>query len=210
MTATRVLVTGPERATEEGSGSGRISRETRYLLPVILPVVLAGFAAVIAAIWETVDDPPSLMTVAGVLALLAAALFSEAFPVPVENLPGGRLSLSTVFILGAAVLYGPSAAIFVALLTRVTLEIVERRPRIKLYYNGAVFALAAGAAGVAMTPFHPHDHAAAEGGRGQWRKGDRLGCLAYRQQLRYRCGGAVIRVTCLAGRNIGRTGAYYR
>ena len=53
MTAPRVLVNRPERATEEGSGSGRISRETRYLLPVILPVVLAGFAAVIAAIWET-------------------------------------------------------------------------------------------------------------------------------------------------------------
>jgi diguanylate cyclase (GGDEF)-like protein len=58
------------------------------------------------------------------------------------------------------VLYGPSAAIFVALLTRVTLEIVERRPRVKLYYNGAVFALAAGAAGVAMTPFHARDHTA--------------------------------------------------
>ena len=52
-----------------------------------------------------------------------------------------------MFILGAAVLYGWAAAIFVAVLTRVTLEIVERRPRIKLYYNGAVFALAAGAAG---------------------------------------------------------------
>jgi diguanylate cyclase (GGDEF)-like protein len=121
--------------------------------------VLAGFAAVVAAIWATVGDPPSLIAVAGVLALLAAALFSEAFPVPVENLPGGRLSLSAVFILGAGVLYGWPAAVFVAVLTRVTLEIVERRPRVKLFYNGAVFALAALAAGVAMTPFHINDHA---------------------------------------------------
>src|SRR5215471_14468956 len=104
MTATRVLVTRPERATEEGSGSGRISRETRHLLPVILPVVLGGIAAMSAAIWHAADDPPSPITIAGVLALLAAALFSEAFPVPVENLPGGRLSLSAVFILGAGVL----------------------------------------------------------------------------------------------------------
>ena len=144
MTATRVLVHRPERATEEGSGSGRISRETRYLLPVVLPVVLAGFAAVFAAIWQRWEIRRRPSTVAGVLALLAAALFSEAFPVPVENLPGGRLSLSAVFILGAGVLYGWPAAVFVAVLTRVTLEIVERRPRIKLYYNGAVFALAAG------------------------------------------------------------------
>ena len=66
--ATRVLAaTRPERATEEGSGSERISRETRYLLPVVLPVVLAGIAAVGAAIWHTVGDPPSLIAVAGVL-----------------------------------------------------------------------------------------------------------------------------------------------
>ena len=109
--------------------------------------MLAGFAAVLAAIWQRSATRPSLIAVAGVLALLAAALFSEAFPVPVENLPGGRLSLSAVFILGAGVLYGWPAAVFVAVLTRVTLEIVERRPRVKLFYNGAVFALAAMAAG---------------------------------------------------------------
>ena len=78
---------------EEGSRSARISPETRYLLPVVLPVVLAGFAAVIAAIWQSAGNPPSPAGRSqGVLALLAAALFSEAFPVPVENLPGGRLS----------------------------------------------------------------------------------------------------------------------
>jgi diguanylate cyclase (GGDEF)-like protein len=154
----RVLVTRPERTTEEGSGSGRISRETRHLLPVVLPVVLAGIAVVLAAIWHTGNNPPSPVAVAGVLGLLAAALFSEAFPVPLENLPGGRLSLSAVFILGAGVLYGWPAAVAVAVLTRVTLEIVERRPRVKLYYNGAVFALAAAAAGAAMTPFDLSDH----------------------------------------------------
>jgi diguanylate cyclase (GGDEF)-like protein len=134
-------------------------RENRYLLPVVGPVVLAGLAVIAVAIWHAAVDPPSLVTVGGVMALLAAALFSEAFPVPVENLPGGRLSLSAVFILGAGVLYGWEAAVAVAVLTRVTLEIVERRPRVKLYYNGAVFALAAAAAGVAMTPFDVNDHA---------------------------------------------------
>jgi diguanylate cyclase (GGDEF)-like protein len=121
--------------------------------------VLAGLAVVAAAIVHTITHPPSPVMVAGVMALLAAALFSEAFPVPVESLPGGRLSLSAVFIFSAGVLYGWTAAVAVAVLTRVTLEIVERRPLVKLCYNGAVFALAAAAAGVAMTPFDGNDQA---------------------------------------------------
>jgi diguanylate cyclase (GGDEF)-like protein len=149
----RATAAGRERTTEEERGHGRISPETRHLLPVVAPVVALGAAVVAAAVWLAVADPPSPAVAAGVLALLAAALFSEAFPVPVENLPGGRLSLSTVFILGAAVLYGPSAAIAVAVTTRVTLELVERRPRVKLFYNGAVFGIAAAAASVAMSPF---------------------------------------------------------
>ena len=153
MIERRASVVRPQRGVEESGRKGRISPEIRHLLPVVVPVVLAGVAVVAAALTRTVTDPPSLVAAAGILALLAAALFSEAFPVPVENLPGGRLSLSAVFILGAAVLYGPAAAVAVAVLTRVTLEIVERRPRIKLYYNGAVFALAAAAASFAMTPF---------------------------------------------------------
>ena len=158
MNEARVRVDRPERAREEGRGGALMSRETRYLLPVLLPVVLAGFAVVAAAVWHATASPPSPVAVAGSMALLAAALFCEAFPVPVENLPGGRLSLSTVFILGAAVLYGWAAAVAVAVLTRVTLEIVERRPRMKLYYNGAVFALAAAAAAAAMSPFQTNEH----------------------------------------------------
>jgi diguanylate cyclase (GGDEF)-like protein len=158
MTRARVPVRRPVRETEERGGHAIMSRETRYLLPVLLPVVLAGFAVVAAAVWQTAASPPPPLTAPGVMVLLAAALFCEVFPVPVENLPGGRLSLSTVFVLGAAVLYGWTAAVAVAVLTRVTLDIVERRPRVKLYYNGAVFALAAAAAGSAMSPFQTKEH----------------------------------------------------
>ncbi len=154
MTEGRVPAGRPERTSDEGSGSEFFSRENRYLFPLVLPVVLAGFAVVAAAVRHMVVSPPSLITVVGVMALLVAALFCEAFPVPVEDLPGGRLSLSAVFIVGAGVLYGWAAAVAVAVLTRVTLEILERRPRVKLFYNGAVFALAAAAAGAAMMPFY--------------------------------------------------------
>jgi diguanylate cyclase (GGDEF)-like protein len=117
---------------------------------VILPVAVAGAAVVAASVWYSIASPLGMAEVGGVAALLAAALFAELFPVPVENLPGGRLSLAAVFVLSAAMLYGWTAAVTVAVLTRITLELVQRRPLVKLVYNGAVYALAAAAAGAAV------------------------------------------------------------
>ena len=59
------------------------------------------------------------------MVLLAAALFAEAYPVPVERLPAGSVSLAAVFILGAGILFGWEAAVFVGLITRVTLELAS-------------------------------------------------------------------------------------
>jgi diguanylate cyclase (GGDEF)-like protein len=160
MSAARVLASGAERGAERGVGSVRIGQETRRLYPVLLPVALGGLATVAAATWQLVASPLSIEAAGGMIALLLAALFFEASPVPVENLPGGRLSLASVFIIGAGILYGWPAAVVVAVLTRVTLELVERRPMVKLVYNGAVFALAAAAAGAAMSLFSHDDQAA--------------------------------------------------
>ena len=100
--------------------------------------MLGGFAVVLAAVWETARRP----AVAGrgrrrhwrswrrPSSARRSRFRSRTFR-------AARLSLSTVFILGAAVLYGWEAAVVVAVLTRGTLEIVERRPRVKLYFNCA-------------------------------------------------------------------------
>ena len=76
------------------------------LLPILVPVTVAGYAAVLAAVSRLSGHAPSVGYVAGVGVLLAAAIFAEAFPVPVENLPFGRVSLAAIFILGAAMIYG--------------------------------------------------------------------------------------------------------
>jgi diguanylate cyclase (GGDEF)-like protein len=144
----------------EKSTERLFSRDALRLLPVFLPVTLAGCAAVGAAIWQLSLKTPTWAYVAGVTALLAAAIFAEAFPVPVENLPGGRVSLAATFILGAAMIYGWPAAIIVGLLTRATLEISERRPPIRLIYNAALYALAAAGAGAATAQFGKHEHVA--------------------------------------------------
>jgi diguanylate cyclase (GGDEF)-like protein len=135
------------------------SRETLRLAPVLLPVTLLGFSVLAAALWQLTQDPPDSGWIAGVGVLLTAAIFAEAFPVPVENLPGGHVSLAAIFILGVAMLYGWPAAVLVGFLTRVTLEIWQRRPVVRLLFNGSVYAIAAAAAGAAVASFEQQEPA---------------------------------------------------
>src|SRR5262245_40053020 len=129
------------------------SQDTLRLLPVFLPVTIAGFAAIVAALFSLSSNPPSGPWLAGVGVLLVAALLAEAFPVPVDNLPAGHLSLALIFILGTALIYGWPAAVIVAFLTRAVLEVLPHRPLVRLLYNGALYALAAAAAGLAISAF---------------------------------------------------------
>ena len=117
------------------------------LLPLLAPVAIAGTAALGAAIWSFASARPALVVLAGVAALLAAATLAEAYPVPVESLPAGHVSLAAVFIVAAAVIYGWEAAAIAACSTRVVLELVQRRPLVRLVYNGSVYALSGAAAG---------------------------------------------------------------
>src|SRR5690242_16839583 len=127
--------------------------ETLRLLPILLPVTLGGAASLGAAIWGYSVTPPSAGNTAGIVVLLAAAIFAEAYPVPVERLPAGSVSLAAVFILGAGILFGWEAAIIVGLITRVALELAEDRPLVKLIYNGAVYAVAGAACGLTTNFF---------------------------------------------------------
>jgi HD-GYP domain-containing protein (c-di-GMP phosphodiesterase class II) len=152
------MESAPQAATRAGSrrswGLGKA--ESLRLLPILLPVTLAGAASVIAAMWGYSMSPPSPGDAAGIVVLLAAAIFAEAYPVPVERLPAGSVSLAAVFILGSGILFGWEAAVIVGLITRVALELAEDRPLVKLIYNGAVYALAGLAAGLTTNLF-AHD-----------------------------------------------------
>ena len=127
--------------------------ETLRLLPIFLPVTLAGAVSLGAAVWGYSLAPPSAGSAAGIVVLLAAAIFAEAYPVPVERLPAGSVSLAAVFILGAGILFGWEAAVIVGLITSIALELAEERPLVKLIYNGAVYAVAGAAAGLTTNFF---------------------------------------------------------
>ena len=126
-----------------------VSRETARLLPLLVPVTLSALAALVAAAASFAASAPTVGVMGGVLALAVAATFVEAYPVPIEGISSGGVSLTAVFIVGAAVIYGWAPAIMIGFIARAAIELVQRRPAIRLAYNSAVYALAGGAAGAA-------------------------------------------------------------
>ena len=82
----------------------------RRLLPLLAPVIAAGASTLAVAAWSFVAGPPSGATIAGVSLMLAAAALAEAYPVPIESLAGGHVSLAAVFVVATGLLYGWPAA----------------------------------------------------------------------------------------------------
>ena len=136
------------------SPDGATRSAPRRLWPLVVPVVAGGVTVAVLATWNFAASSPGWGTVGGLSLLFAAAALAEAYPVPVESLPGGYISLAAVFVVGAALIYGWDAAVLVALPTRVLLELVHRRPHVRLAYNSCVYALGAAATGAAVALVH--------------------------------------------------------
>ena len=125
----------------------RLSRETARLLPIVAPVVFGGTLVTVLALSTLAAVEPAPATLAGMMALLVAATFVEAFPVPIENVPVGGTSLATVFIVGTASIYGWAPAVVVGVVTQLLVEVIRRQPPVRVLFNSSVYALGAGAAG---------------------------------------------------------------
>lgn len=121
------------------------------VLSIVLPVTVGATVAIAAAATSLADEGLSSSALAGLLALFAAAAFTEAFPLPIRGIPIGRTSLASVFIVGSIVLYGWAAATILSFLMQLTVEAGRRRPPVRIAYNSSVYALAAAAGGAAAT-----------------------------------------------------------
>ncbi len=119
------------------------------VLSLVLLVTVGATIMVAAAAASLADEGLSRSSLAGLLALFAAAAFTEAFPLPIQGIPIGRTSLAGVFVVGSAVLYGWAAATLLAFLMQLTVETGRRRAPTRIAYNSAVYALAAAAGGAA-------------------------------------------------------------
>jgi diguanylate cyclase (GGDEF)-like protein/putative nucleotidyltransferase with HDIG domain len=131
----------------------RVLPPTR-LLAVIVPVCVAGLGVTLGAIASFAVTPHKTTTVIGIAALLAASTLADRFPVPVEGIDAGGVSLSFVFGVASIVLFGWAAGVIVVALAPAASQLLEHRPPMRIGYNVSVVALAATAAAAVSTPIN--------------------------------------------------------
>src|SRR6266508_4325595 len=122
------------------------------LLAVLLPVCIAGLVTLAwSAVWFA-REPHSGNDLVGLLLLLAASMFAERFPVPVEGADAGGVSLLYVFVVATIVLFGWETGALLAAIGTFT-QLLQHRPVVRVSYNAAVFGISAAVAGIAITQF---------------------------------------------------------
>jgi diguanylate cyclase (GGDEF)-like protein/putative nucleotidyltransferase with HDIG domain len=122
--------------------------------PVVAPVCLAGLITVVVAAASFATAPHGATVLAGITAFLAGSLLADRFPVPVDDLDANGVSLAFVFGLSAIVLFGWDAGVLVVTATPAVMQLLDRRPMIRVAYNSFAFALTAASAGLVIAPLH--------------------------------------------------------
>jgi len=121
---------------------------------LVIPVWIAGLAAVLAATERFVQQSHSARDLAGIGALFVVSMLAERFPVQIHGVDAGGVSLGFVFATATVVLFGWEAAVIVSSAAPAVVHTLERRPLVRVAYNAAVFALGAVAAGALIAPIH--------------------------------------------------------
>jgi len=124
------------------------------VLIVVTPVVVAGVFTIGWAAYRYASQPHTARTVAELVALLAAIALAERFPVPVEGMGAGGVTVGFVFSIASVVLLGWPAAVLVVAVGPSITHLIGRRPAVRVAYNGSMFALSALAAGVVIDQIH--------------------------------------------------------
>jgi diguanylate cyclase (GGDEF)-like protein/putative nucleotidyltransferase with HDIG domain len=119
------------------------------LRAVLVPVWTAGFAvAAAAAVSFAGERRPSVLI--GVAALLGVSMVAERYPVPLEGVDVGGVSLGIVFGVSTVVLFGWAAGVLVCFFAPAFIHLLEHRPPVRVAYNAASYALGAAAGGAAI------------------------------------------------------------
>jgi len=124
------------------------------VLAIVAPVVTAGIATIVAAgvtYGRTSHTTSDLGAIAG---LFVGMVLAERFPVPVEGVDAGGVTLGFVFAVAATVLFGWQAGVIVAAGGPTVTHLIGHRPPLRVAYNGSMFALSALAGGLAIERIH--------------------------------------------------------
>ena len=120
------------------------------------PVIVAGVIATLVACFTYARASHSLGSELAILALFLGMALVERFPVPVEGVDAGGVTLGLVFAVATVVLFGWQAGIFVAAGGATVTHLIGHRPPLRVAYNGAMFALSATIAGLAVRTIPGH------------------------------------------------------
>ena len=144
------LTLGPQ-----GRG-GAVNASTRVpsrVLALVAPVDRGGGRSrLLRRASRTGTTPHSAGDVAAVVGLFIGMVLAERFPVPVEGVDAGGVTLGFVFAVAAIVLFGWQAGVIVAAGGADGHAPDRHRPPLRVAYNGSMFALAALAGGLAIEP----------------------------------------------------------
>jgi diguanylate cyclase (GGDEF)-like protein/putative nucleotidyltransferase with HDIG domain len=121
------------------------------LAAVVLPVAVLGLLVAVATAASLAAAPLDALTLAGIAGLLAASTLAERYPVPLDGIDTGGVSLGFVFCTASIVLYGWEAGVIVGLASPI-MQLLEHRPPVRVAYNASVLGLAAVVAGAAIAP----------------------------------------------------------
>ncbi|MGZ4289648.1 MAG: bifunctional diguanylate cyclase/phosphohydrolase [Gaiellaceae bacterium] len=124
------------------------------VLLIVVPVIVAGAAAFAFAVYRYAGTSPSASDLAQLLGLFASMAVAERFPVPVEGVSAGGVTLGFVFSVSAIILLGWPAGVIVAAGAPTLTHLLQRRPPLRAAYNGAMFALSALVAGLVVEHMH--------------------------------------------------------
>jgi diguanylate cyclase (GGDEF)-like protein len=122
------------------------------LAALVVPVVLTGLGVVGVAAYAVAITPLAALTLLALGGLLAAQMLAERYPVPLEGVDSGGLSLSFVFAVATTVLYGWALGAIITFTSTLIIQSLDHRPRIRVAFNSTVFALAAALGGLAIVP----------------------------------------------------------
>ena len=101
------------------------------VLAIVVPVIIAGTAALSYAVYRYVGSSPSAKDLAELAGLFVSMAVAERFPVPVEGVSAGGVTLGFVFAVSAIILLGWPAGVIVAAGAPMLTHLLQRRPPLR-------------------------------------------------------------------------------
>jgi diguanylate cyclase (GGDEF)-like protein len=120
------------------------------VLAIATPVIVAGACTIGLALFRYADGSPSASDLGKLFGLMATMALAERFPVPVEGMGAGGVTLGFVFSISSIILLGWPAGVLVVTAGPTFTHLLQRRAPLRVAYNASMFALSALAAGLAV------------------------------------------------------------